>query len=174
MLEEDDLDGNYVNNLISDLESNSFYVPRKLERIRLRKTYKTVQRSQRRRAATRVASDPEKLRKERQRDENSRHSLIGAYRIFRQNCLRRIREGAIGWEPDITKDEWIRMWMDAAPGVDPRTGEHQPAWLLRGPSILRDVQFRRRDTNKSFSIENTLIVQGSTVLWQLDSGQDQT
>lgn len=103
MLEEDDLDGNYVNNLISDLESNSFYVPRKLERIRLRKTYKTVQRSQRRRAATRVASDPEKLRKERQRDENSRHSLIGAYRIFRQNCLRRIREGAIGWEPTLRR-----------------------------------------------------------------------
>ena len=76
---------------------------------------------------------------------------------------RKAKNAGYGWE--MTKDQWVRVWMDAGfiivPGtVSPTTplGVRVTAFSLRGPNKYTNTLMARKDTTKPWAHDNAYIV----------------
>lgn len=107
---------------------------------------------------------------DKQRDGQG--NLRGQFFKLRREYIRRARGDArpnsvANWEWELTLAEWLTMWLNCLPVKD-AIGNETPAWKMRGRRSWCDVQLKRIDKDKSFTLANLQIRRGKAILYPAD------
>lgn len=107
---------------------------------------------------------------DKQRDGQG--NLRGQFFKLRREYIRRARGDArpnsvANWEWELTLAEWLIMWLNCLPVKD-AIGSEIPAWKARGRRSWCDVQLKRIDKDKAFTLANLQIRRGKAILYPAD------